>query len=165
MPITVTCTGCTKVINDIPDEYAGRKATCQKCGQKILIPGEPLKATAKPSAPLQTPEEKIVVTDNLPVHTTRKLDDFDLPTERKSFSATAFIAVCFQFMSGMVLVFGTLFGLSSLADPMALPDTKIRGIIIASGSFFGGGLSLLSGLAISLLIAIHRNLKKIAHCE
>ncbi len=38
MPITVTCTGCTKVLKNIPDEHAGKKVICPKCGERIRVP-------------------------------------------------------------------------------------------------------------------------------
>lgn len=36
MPIKVTCSSCDKTIN-APDKYAGKKAKCPGCGERILI--------------------------------------------------------------------------------------------------------------------------------
>src|SRR5262245_38231729 len=38
MPISVTCPHCATKLK-APDERAGRRAKCRKCGQKLRVPG------------------------------------------------------------------------------------------------------------------------------
>lgn len=45
MPIKTTCPHCEKLIDGIPEEYAGRSAKCPHCNERLTIP--------KPPAPIK----------------------------------------------------------------------------------------------------------------
>lgn len=51
MPISLTCAGCSAVIM-APDQYAGQRGKCQKCGNVFLVPFPAAIPVAMPSAAL-----------------------------------------------------------------------------------------------------------------
>lgn len=58
MPIELTCNGCSKVLKNVPEKYAGKKVICPRCGERLLVPSP---ASAFPqvepiSAPPSEPE-------------------------------------------------------------------------------------------------------------
>jgi ubiquitin-protein ligase/DNA-directed RNA polymerase subunit RPC12/RpoP len=69
--IRFSCPGCGRKFN-VPDNYAGKKANCKKCGQMILVP-DPRARADEPEPPMARMPAPPV--SRLPVRTRRLMAD------------------------------------------------------------------------------------------
>jgi ubiquitin-protein ligase len=83
--IRFSCPGCERKFN-VPNNYAGKKANCKKCGQTFLVPPLPEALTAPETPPARLPPKPI---EKLPVRTRRLMADYR--QMREAFAGGTFI--------------------------------------------------------------------------